>query len=177
MSLHSAPSSRPTSLADWGRLLGCVVLCNAAGALGSLATSDAVRTWYPTLTAPPLRPPSWVFAPVWTLLYTLMGIALWLLWQRWRGPAPARRVALTWFGVQLALNALWSPVFFGAQNLGAALAVIAALVVAIAMTMWASRPVHPAVPGLLAPYLAWVSFATYLNAGFWHLNRLSLIHI
>lgn len=167
----SARSSAPESALDWLRLVGCVLLCNAAGAIGALTTSESVRTWYPTLTAPPLRPPSWVFGPVWTLLYTLMGVALWLLLQRWRGPASARRVALTWFGAQLALNALWSPVFFGVQNLGAALVVIVAMLVAIALTMWASRPVHPAVPWLMAPYLAWVSFATYLNAGFWHLNR------
>ena len=156
---------------EWARLAGCVVFCNAVGSLGALSTSEAVRTWYPTLREPALSPPPWVFGPVWTLLYTLMGVALWLLWRRRGGARSLQRTALAWFAFQLTLNAAWSPVFFGAQNLGLALVVIVAMLAAIALTMWAARPVHPAVPWLLAPYLAWVAFATYLNAGYWALNR------
>ena len=161
----------PKTLADWLRLAGCVVLCNAAGALGALTTVTGGGTWYASLTRPPLSPPSWVFGPVWTLLYTLMGIALWLLWQRWHGPARRRKRALGLFAVQLALNAIWTPVFFGAQALGIALAVIVSMLAAIAATMVAASPVCAAVPWLLLPYLLWVSFATYLNAAFWLLNR------
>ena len=154
---------------DWLALLGCVLLCNAAGALGAVATAGAVDGWYGTLVRPPLNPPSWVFGPVWTLLYTLMGGALWLVLHR-VAPSPARRRALVLFGVQLVLNAAWSPVFFGAHALGAALVVIVALWGAILATILAFRRLRPAAAGLLVPYLGWVSFATYLNFMYERLN-------
>ena len=150
-------------------LLGAILLCNVAGAVGAVLTADAVDGWYRTLTAPPLNPPSWVFGPVWTTLYTLMGIALWLVWRR-AAPSPERTRALDLFGVQIAVNAVWSPVFFGARALGAALVVILALLVLIAATALAFRRVRPDAAALLGPYLGWVAFATYLNFMYWWLN-------
>ena len=118
---------------------------------------------------PPLAPPPGVFAPVWTVLYTLMGIAVWRIWRL--PPSSARTTALVLFAVQLALNALWSPVFFGLQNLLLALGVIVAMWIAIVLTIRAFRPLDRVAAGLLVPYLLWVTFATYLNAGFALLNR------
>lgn len=153
----------------WLRLLGAVLLCNAAGIVGALATAEQTRPFYASLTKPPLAPPPSVFGPVWTVLYTLMGVALWRVWAL--PPSPARKAALVLFGVQLALNALWSPVFFGVQQLWLALAVIVAMWIAIVLTVRAFHGLDPVAAWLLVPYLLWVSFATYLNAGFAVLNR------
>jgi benzodiazapine receptor len=105
---------------------------------------------------------------VWLTLYTAMAVAAWLVW---RGPSsPARRAALGWFGVQLALNAAWSPTFFGLRSLGGGLIVIVALLVAIAVTIARFAPRSRLAAGLLTPYLAWVAFATALNAALWSMN-------
>lgn len=149
-------------------LVGFVLLCNAAGAAGALLTADRTRPFYAALTKPPLAPPPSVFGPVWTVLYTLMGVAVWRIWQQ---PASAARTrALRLFAVQLAINAVWSPVFFGMQNLWLALAVIGAMLVAIVLTIRAFRALDATAAWLLVPYLAWVAFATYLNAAFAVLN-------
>ncbi len=140
-----------------GALLGFILVCQLAGASGALVT-DA--SWYLALDRPSWAPPGWVFGPVWIMLYTMMGVAAWLVW---RSPAPARRTALTWFAVQLALNAAWTPVFFGARSIGGGLLVIVALVVAIIATIAAYRLVSRVAAALMLPYLAWVCFATALN--------------
>jgi benzodiazapine receptor len=124
--------------------------------------------WYAHLTKPALTPPAWVFAPVWTLLYLMMGIAAWLVWQR-RGVAGAAP-ALALFLVQLVLNAAWSWLFFGLQQIGWALADLAALWLALGATLlafWAHRPLAGL---LMVPYLLWVSFAVILNYQLWRLN-------
>lgn len=150
-------------------LAGFVLLCNAVGAAGALATADQTQPFYDSLDKPPLAPPPGVFGPVWTVLYTLMGVAL---WRVWRAPhTEARRRALVLFGVQLALNAAWSPAFFGLQNVWVALAVIVAMLVAIALTIRAFLQVDRTAALLLVPYLLWVAFATYLNAGIAVLSR------
>lgn len=146
-----------------------VALCLGVAALGGLFTSSTVGTWYTTLDKPPWNPPSWVFGPVWTTLYLMMAAAGWLVWRRasWSG---ARR-ALGLFGVQLALNLAWSALFFGLERPDLALIDIVLLLAAIAATIHAFRVHSVAASLLLAPYLAWVAYATTLNAAIWELNR------
>jgi tryptophan-rich sensory protein len=157
------------TLKSMGRLLACLGLCLAAGIVGSVFTTPEIPGWYAGLTKPWWTPPPFVFPIVWTTLYILMGIALWRLWDR-AAPSPARRTAIGWFFVQFALNAAWSPVFFGWHGTRAALAVIAALLIAIVATIIASRRVDRVAAALLLPYLAWVSYATTINAGVVALN-------
>ena len=147
-------------------LVALVLACHAAGALGALVTAAA---WYRELARPSWAPPGWVFGPVWLTLYTMMGVAAWRVWRTPSGPARSR--ALGWFAAQLALNAAWTPVFFGLRSLGGGLVVIGLLVVAIAGTIRAFRVVAPRAAWLLAPYLAWVLFATALNGALWWLAR------
>jgi translocator protein len=143
-------------------LVGFIVLCQLAGASGAVVT-DA--SWYRALNTPSWAPPGWVFGPVWITLYTMMGVAAWLVWRTPAGAA--RTTALVWFGVQLALNAAWTPVFFGLRSLGGGLVVILMLLVAIVATIVAFRRRSPGASWLFAPYLAWVSFATALNGAIW----------
>ncbi len=150
---------------DWLALAGFVVLCLAVGALGGWATAQSVAEWYPTLNKPTWTPPPWVFAPVWTMLYILMGLAAWLVWRK--GNA---RTAMVLFGVQLLLNLAWSFLFFGARSPGLGLVDIVVLWLAIAAMIFAyfskSRPAAL----MMLPYLAWVSFATALNVAIYALN-------
>ncbi len=149
-------------------LLASLALCFAVSGLGGLITAQSVGTWYQDLAKPVFNPPDWVFAPVWTTLYLLMAVAAWRVWRRagWRDG----RAALTAFGGQLALNLGWSATFFGLRMPGSALAVVLVLLAAIAVTtrlFWAvDRPAGL----LLVPLLAWVGFATALNAAIWLLN-------
>lgn len=151
-------------------LLGCIALCQLAGALGALSTASEVGSWYATLDTPPFNPPSWAFGVVWPILYTLMGIALWLVWKE-GADTPWVKPALVAFFAQLAVNAAWSPVFFGLHAIGTALGVIVVLLGLIAWTMVRVARVRKAAAWLLTPYLAWVAFATVLNASIWWLNR------
>jgi len=151
-------------------LAAAVLLPLAIGALGGLATSTSVRTWYPTLVRPAYAPPSWIFAPVWTVLYVMMGVASWLVWRE--GFArPDVRSALALYGVQLALNLAWSWLFFGLRQPLVALIEIVVLLALIAITMARFAPLSRTAAGLMLPYLAWVGFATVLNGAFWWLNR------
>lgn len=145
-----------------------------AAAFGSYFTNQSVDTWYPTLEKPSWRPPNAAFGPVWTVLYTLMGIAAWLVWRADDRAAPnpaARKQALFAWGFQLVLNGLWSAVFFGARSPAGGLAVIAGLVPAIAATAALSGRVSKTAGLLLVPYLAWTTFAAALNARIWQLNE------
>ena len=148
-------------------LVGWLLLSFAAATIGAIASSNAPE-FYRQLVRPDWSPPAWVFGPVWTVLYTLMAIAAWLIWRD-RGFGDAR-VALGLFLVQLALNALWSWLFF-AWQLGAAsvveIAILWALILATTVAFWRVRPLAGA---LLLPYLAWVSFAAVLNFAIWRLN-------
>lgn len=121
--------------------------------------------WYASLAKPEWNPPAWIFGPVWTLLYLLMAVAAWMVWKRagWRRP-------LWLYLMQLALNAAWTPVFFGAHQIGWALVEIIALWTAILMTMLAFLRVNKAAGWMMAPYLAWVTFAAFLNFTLWRLN-------
>jgi translocator protein len=154
------------------KLVGSVFLCEAAGAIGSIYTYDSVRDWYPKLEKPSFTPPTWVFAPVWTLLYAMMGLSLYLASQRrteeddsvWR----ASRVL---FGIQLALNVLWSYVFFGRRTPGWALVEILFLWVSISATIVVFLKISRSAAILLLPYLLWTTFAAVLNHSIWRLNR------
>jgi tryptophan-rich sensory protein len=153
------------------RLIAACAVSLSAGAIGSLAVGgDGFRAWYAAIEKPAFTPPAWVFGPVWTTLYVLMGVAAFLVWRRGLG-SRAVRVALGWFLGQLALNAAWSPVFFGWHRIGVALVVVLLLWAAVVVTMYEFSRVSRAAAALLAPYVLWVSFATVLNASIWWLNR------
>ncbi|TNE85350.1 MAG: tryptophan-rich sensory protein [Deltaproteobacteria bacterium] len=148
-----------------GVLVGLIALCFAVAAIGGLSTADGVREWYPTLNRPDWRPPNWLFGPVWTMLYTAMAVAMWLVWRR----EGVGRGAAVW-SVQLLLNALWSPLFFGVRRLDLALVDIVGMWLAIAATIAVFASRSRVAAGLLVPYLAWVSFATALNGWIWAYN-------
>lgn len=152
------------SIRSWAWPLGLALLCLMAGGFSG-AVSGGGGEWYRGLANPPGTPPSWVFGPVWSVLYLMMGWAAGLLVVRkaW--------CAVRLFGVQFALNLAWSPVFFGLQQPALALVVIVAMGLLIGFTVRAARPVSPAAARLLLPYWAWVTYATWLNAGFAFLNR------
>lgn len=153
---------------DWPALLVSVLVCELAGIVPSILTAGDVATWYPTLAKPWFTPPSWVFGPVWTTLYLLMGVALYLVWKRATGRL--RRVALGVFALQLVLNAGWTLTFFGAREILGGLVVIVALLATILATMGAFARVDRRAAALLVPYLLWVGFATALNYELWRLN-------
>lgn len=147
--------------------LGFVVLCNGVGVASAMVANEP--TFYERLARPSWAPPASVFGPVWTLLYTLMGTATWIVWARTRGSV--RHQAMTIFIIQLALNAAWTPVFFGLHLLGASIFVIAAVLIAvIVMGVTYGRRVWWA-GALIAPLALWVAFATCLNIALWWLNR------
>ena len=146
-----------------------VVICLAVSGAGALFTSPSVRQWYPMLQKPSWTPPSWIFGPVWTVLYLMMAAAAWLVWSR-RGSADIRG-ALVLFFIQLVLNAAWSPLFFGLRNPLAGLLDIVPLWAFIAATLMAFWKIFPAAGALLVPYWLWVSFATALNFALWRMNR------
>lgn len=139
-----------------------------AGAIGSLATTPNIPTWYAALEKPFFNPPNWVFGPVWTLLYILMGVSLYLVWTAKSKQSKQR--AYTLFAIQLALNTLWSIVFFGLQQPWWAVIVIVMLLVAIGLTMQAFSKFSRTAALLLIPYIAWVTFATALNTAVAILN-------
>ncbi len=146
-------------------LIGWLCVTFLAPAAGAWMTSPA---WYAALVKPAWSPPAWLFGPVWTLLYVLMAVAAWLVWRE--GGWLRQRRALTLYLVQLVLNAAWTPIFFGLRQPGWALVEIIALWIAILATLLAFKRVRPLAAWLLAPYLAWVSFATVLNFTLWRLN-------
>jgi tryptophan-rich sensory protein len=152
-------------------LVVCLALPLGAAALGGAATASSVDTWYPELAKPAWTPPGWIFGPVWTVLYLMMGTASWLVWrERPRARALVDR-ALALYAAQLALNVLWSVVFFGLRRPGWAVAEIALLWLAILATLLAFRRVRPAAAWLLVPYLAWTTFAAALNGAIAWLAR------
>lgn len=147
-----------------------VLICEGAGLIGSIFTRAGLNGWFQTLNKPSFNPPGWVFGPVWTVLYALMGIAAAMIWQH-RDTDPEARPALRMFGVHLALNVLWSAAFFGARSPLAALINIVALWVALVATIQRFARISGRAAGLMLPYLAWTTFATVLNAAIWRLNR------
>jgi tryptophan-rich sensory protein len=161
----SLTKTPPVGPAGWLGLAFWLGLCWAAAWVGAHFQPGE---WYAGLTKPALTPPGWVFGLVWTLLYTLMGVAAWLVWQRQGYAAASRPLGL--FLLQLGLNALWSYLFFGLKNPGLAFLDIIALWLAILATLLSFFRCHRPAGQLLLPYLLWVSFALYLNLQFWRLN-------
>lgn len=151
------------------KLLLCIVLSQAAGLIGSFFTMPAIDSWYATLARPEFAPPNWVFAPVWTTLYILMGVAAFLVWQHGFEKKEVK-IALSIFGVQLILNSLWSIIFFGLQSPGWAFVEVTFLWVSILATIIAFAKVSKLAAWLLVPYILWVSFAAYLNFMIFWLN-------
>lgn len=148
------------------RFVSSVVVCEAAGIVGSVFTISAIPGWYAALQKPWFTPPNWLFAPVWLALYFLMGATLYLLW----GKRPQSGAALAAFGVQLVLNVAWSAVFFGAHELLYGFVIIAALWLAILVTVALSYRVSRTAAALLIPYILWVTVASALNYYVWVLN-------
>lgn len=156
------------------KLVIAIIVSEAAGIIGSVFTMPSIPTWYAGLTKPALNPPAWVFGPVWTTLFALMGISAWLVWRRWDQGSPSTKLrvktALAIFGLQLFLNTLWSIIFFGLHSPGGALVEIIFLWLAILATIVAFAKISKPAAWLLAPYILWVSFAIYLNYIIWALN-------
>jgi len=139
-----------------------IVICELAGVIGSLFTMPSIPGWYAGLVKPSFNPPGWIFGPVWTALYAMMGVAAWLVYDK-GFKRPEVRKALTVFAVQLVLNTLWSIVFFGAHQILGAVIVIILLWAMILWTILLFRKISKAAAWLLVPYILWVSFATILT--------------
>lgn len=146
-------------------LVGFVGLCLLVGAADGALVTRAIDTWYASLTQPPGTPPAWMFPPVWTALYVMIGVAGWLVWHRSGAARPVRL-----WGWQLAANALWAPAFFGLHNPPLALAIMLVLLVLIGVTIRSFVRLNRTAAWLMLPYLVWTGFAAYLNAGFWWMN-------
>ena len=151
---------------QWLVLAGFILVPLAVGMIGGLATAPSIESWYRTIAKPDWTPPDWVFGPVWTILYIMMGVAAWLVWKTRDRVAPA----MVLFGVQLALNLAWSLLFFGARSPGLALIEVVFLWTSVLLTMLAFFGRQSTAGWLLVPYLAWVSFAALLNFVIWSMN-------
>lgn len=151
---------------DWLLLVIFIVVCELVGISGSVFTVRAIPTWYARLKKPSFNPPSWIFGPVWTALYALQGFAVYLIFR-----VNGDGIAFDVFIVQLILNALWTPLFFGAKRLGAALAELIVLLICVVTTVVLFFGINTAAAWLMIPYALWVAFATILNYSIWQLNR------
>jgi benzodiazapine receptor len=150
------------------KIIICVVVCVGLGSLSGLSTIDAIQTWYPTIIKPSWNPPNWLFGPVWTLLYILMGISFALLWNSSQN---GRKSAMLLFVVQFGLNIAWSFIFFNLHLLGWSFIESLCMLAAIGATIYLSYSVNTTAAYLLVPYFLWVSFASILNGTVWWLNR------
>lgn len=151
------------------KIIISIIACIGLGAIGSIATASSIDTWYTTINKPSFNPPSWLFAPVWTTLFALMGIAAAYVWDKGLD-RKAVRSALILFGIQFLLNIAWSFLFFGAQNPTLAFIEILVLWVFIFLTIRAFFKIKKLSGWLLVPYLLWVSFASILNFSIMMLN-------
>jgi len=152
------------------KLIVCLALTFSAAFIGSLFTREAIPDWYANLNKPSFTPPNWLFGPVWTILYLLMALSAFIVWQK--GLAnPAVRIALTIYLLQLILNALWSVIFFGLKMPWLSFIEILLLLTAIGLTILSFARVSITAALLLVPYILWVSFAAVLNFFIWILNR------
>jgi tryptophan-rich sensory protein len=149
-------------------LVGAILICFAAAGLGGLVTTPKIPNWYADLAKPDWTPPDWVFGPVWTLLYLMMAVAAWLVWRP--SGFTGAKLPLALFGVQLALNSLWSVLFFGLQRPGLAAIEIVVLWAAILVTTVAFWSRSSWAGALMIPYLIWVTFAMLLNFAIWRMN-------
>lgn len=165
MTTEPVPFVRPRAVLV---LVGWLALCFAVAGVSFIFSAHSVHTWYAMLIKPPLNPPNWVFAPVWTTLYALMAIAVWLIWRT--RPSRCRISGMRLFLVQLLFNLLWSWIFFGRHQIATAVADIVLLWIAILLCILNFKKMSHTAAWLMAPYLAWVTFAAYLNLAIWRLN-------
>jgi translocator protein len=161
-------------LNNFFKLIIAIVVSEMAGAIGAFFTTPSIAGWYAGIVKPALNPPAWVFGPVWTTLFALMGIAAFLVWSSYAEASADKKkgikVALVLFGIQLVLNTLWSIIFFGLHSPGGALVEIVFLWLAILATIIAFAKISKPAAWLLVPYILWVSLAMYLNYAIWVLN-------
>mgnify|MGYP003516057349 FL=1 len=153
------------------RIIYCVAICLVVGYLSSITTQSSINTWYPTLIKPVFNPPNWLFAPVWTLLFIMMGIAAGMIWNQLENQRELVKKALLFFTVQLLLNALWSYLFFGLNNVLLALIEVILLWLVIYETFHIFKKIDKKAAYLFIPYLIWVAFAAILNGSIYYLNR------
>lgn len=153
------------------RISYCITICLTIGFFSGKLTESSIDTWYPTLIKPIFNPPNWIFAPVWIVLYIAMGIAAGLIWNEIENQQKEAKMALQYFVLQLGLNALWSYLFFGLQNLLLASIEIILLLLVIIECYKLFKPIHATAGKLLIPYIAWVSFATLLTLSVFYLNN------
>ena len=153
------------------RILSVVVTCLVIGYFSGIVTRSAIADWYPTLIKPSFNPPNWIFAPVWSMLYVMMGVAAGLVWDRMEQESEVVKNALLFFAIQLGLNDLWSYLFFGLHNPMLAGLEIIVLWLMIYETYVQFAKINKIAGYLFIPYLAWVSFAAVLNASIWWLNK------
>jgi benzodiazapine receptor len=149
------------------KLIISLAIPQLVGGLGAIFTASSVRSWYQTLDKPSWNPPDWLFGPAWTILYVLMGIACFLIWK---SNSPDKKRLLTFYGLQLFINGIWSPAFFGLQNPLLGLVIIIPLWALILVCVLQFRKASEAASFLMIPYLLWVTFATSLNAAIWWMN-------
>ena len=152
------------------KLLSSLMLCLGTGMAGSFFTRASLGEWYLQLQKPWFNPPGWLFGPVWTVLYIMMGVSLYLVWSAPEKSAPRRR-SLWIFVIQLFLNFSWSVAFFGLRSPGGGLGVILLLIMLISLTIFYFSKISKVASFLLYPYLGWVLFASVLNFSIWHLNH------
>ena len=167
----TAKKSNFTDMNKIYKILVMVATCLVIGYFSGMVTRSAITTWYPTLVKPSFNPPNWIFAPVWTMLYIMMGVAAGLVWDRIGQQKEVVKNALVFFAVQLVLNALWSFLFFGLKNPMLSGLEIVILWLMIFETYSKFIKINKIAGYLFIPYLLWVSFASVLNANIWWLNR------
>lgn len=153
---------------DWLKLLAFIGFCQAAGAIGSIFTTSSIPSWYAFLAKPFFNPPTWVFAPAWIILYSLMGVSLYLVWV---SKSKLRKEAVKIFVLQLILNSAWSIIFFGLKLPGVAFVEIIILWLLILATIVKFYKINKLSAYLLIPYILWTSFASLLNYSIWVLNK------
>ncbi|MFA6074150.1 MAG: TspO/MBR family protein [Candidatus Woesearchaeota archaeon] len=157
------------TIKSWPKLLISIVVAQSAGLIGSFSTISAIPNWYASLNRPVFSPPNWVFGPVWTILYTLIGIALYKIWIK------NKKGSLNLFFFHLFLNAIWSPIFFGLHNLILAFLVIILMDISLIIIIKKFYKIDKIAAYLLIFYLLWISFASVLNFSFWQLNKENLV--
>ena len=154
---------------NFRRLIISIVICQLAGIIGSFFTAPNIPTWYAGVNKPWFNPPNWLFAPVWTILFVLMGISLYLIWEKGIEKKNVR-LAVSVFGIQLFFNTIWSLLFFGLQNPMLAFFEIIILWLSILATIFLFYKLSKPAAFMLVPYIAWVTFAAVLNYYIWILN-------
>jgi len=161
--------SNSQTIAPFWKLIIAILICEGTGILSALISNTSMNPWFATLSKPSWNPPAYLFGPVWTFLYLLMGISLWFIWKS-KTETPGKKPALQLFGAQLFLNFWWSIIFFRFHSAAWALLDIICMLFLIVLTVFYFFKISKPAAWLLGPYLAWVSFASVLNYSIWHLN-------